>query len=72
MRATRGLFWSVNVLLWALNGWTLLQVVGLLPALSHAVTGTLIANIVIIPFLMWSAYRTGQIVEDTFGRNAKS
>lgn len=66
MRATRALFFSVNAILWILNGWVLLQHAGIFPLIAHSTVGALIANILVIPLLTWTAYRTGQLVEENY------
>jgi hypothetical protein len=66
MLATRGVFLAITGLVWALNGWALLQQFGILPSVPNMVPGLLVANMVIVPVVMWSAYRTGQLTEEAF------
>ncbi|MEM9030321.1 MAG: hypothetical protein AAGC70_18330 [Pseudomonadota bacterium] len=66
MLATRALFLGVNLVLWVLNGWVLLQELNILSVVEGALIGALIANMVSLPVIMWSAYRTGQLVEETY------
>lgn len=71
MLATRFLFLSVNLIFWLMNGWVLLQQLGFLPVTEGAVIGALLANLLIVPLLTWSAYRTGQLVEETYREDLK-
>ena len=68
MLATRGLFLTIVALMWALNGWLLAQSVGWLPVTEGAAAAIALANIIAIPMLVWSAYRTGELVEEQLHR----
>lgn len=70
MRMTRAMFWAITAILWLLNGWAVLQVLGALTMSTDIVAGVLLLNMLIVPVVMWSAYRTGQLTEETFRSNA--
>ena len=68
MLATRVLFIAILVLMWGVNGWLLAQDSGILGRTDGAATAVALANILAIPVLVWSAYRTGQLVEESLHR----
>lgn len=69
MLATRVIFLGVTALVWIINGWALLQAVGALSPVEGLTTAVLVANMVLMPLVMWSSYRTGQLTEEAYRSN---
>ena len=59
-------FAVIVLLVIGLNGFALLQHLGVVPELSGFIAATLLANMFTAPIIVWAAYVFGHIAEDRY------
>ena len=64
-RLTRRLRYQVLLVI-GLNGFALLQHLGVVPELGGFIAATLLANMFTAPIIVWAAYVFGHIAEDRY------
>lgn len=70
MRITRLVYWGTIAVNTALNGLALAHLLGATAIFPGVVTAALMFNIVLLPVAVVAAYRTGEIAEEAYRRNA--
>ena len=66
MRGIRAGYVTIVLLVIGLNGFALLQHLGVVPEFSGFIAATLLANMFTAPIVVWAAYVFGHIAEDHY------
>jgi hypothetical protein len=66
MRGIRAGYVTIVLLIIGLNGFALLQHLGVVPELSGFIAATLLADMLTAPIIVWAAYVFGHIAEDRY------
>ena len=66
MRGLRAGYVTIVLLVIGLNGFALLQHLGVVPELGGFIAATLLANMFTAPIIVWAAYVFGHIAEDRY------
>ena len=64
MRSIRTAYIAVIALTWFLNGFALLEHLGLIPEIKGLIAAVLLTNMVAAPIALWGAFVFGEFVED--------
>ncbi|MTD95765.1 hypothetical protein GIW81_15610 [Hyphomicrobium sp. xq] len=71
MRRIRAGYLVLIAIVIVMNGLALLQHLGMLPEISGFLAATLLANMLVIPVVIWGAFVLGEVVEGLPGRKVR-